>query len=67
MRTLILIGLVVGGLVVAGVIQIQKGNDTINITVDKHKLHETTDKAVKVGDQMLRQAEAELDSATQTK
>jgi hypothetical protein len=66
MRTLILAGLVVAGLVAAGVIHIQKGSDTINITVDKEKLHETTEKAVQVGDEVLHEAERQLDQASKT-
>lgn len=66
MRTLILAGLVVAGLVAAGVIHIQKGSDTINITVDKDKLHEETQKAVKVGDAVLHEAERQLDEASKT-
>ena len=66
MRTLILAGLVVAGLVAAGVIHIQKGNDTYNISVDKEKLHETTEKAVRVGDAVLHEAERRLDDASKT-
>jgi hypothetical protein len=64
MRTLILAGLVVAGLVAAGVIHIQKGGQSIEITVDKEKLHETTEKAVKVGGDMLQAAERQLDQQT---
>ncbi|HEX4147759.1 MAG TPA: hypothetical protein VHY20_02180 [Pirellulales bacterium] len=66
MRTLILAGLVVAGLVAAGVIHIQKGSDTINITVDKEKFHETTEKAVQMSDQVLHEAERRLDEASKT-
>lgn len=66
MRTLILAGLVVAGLVAAGVIHIQKGSDTINITVDKDKLHATTEKAVQVSDEVLHEAERQLDQAAKT-
>jgi hypothetical protein len=66
MRTLILAGLVVAGLVAAGVIHIQKGSNTINISVDKEKLHETTEQAVKISDRVLHEAERRLDDATKT-
>lgn len=65
MRTLILAAVVVAGLVAAGVIHIQKGGQDIKITVDKAKLHETTEKAVEVGDAVLHEAERQLDQAAQ--
>lgn len=65
MRTLILAGIVVAGLVAAGVIHINKGGQSFDITVDKEKLHETTEKAVQVGDAVLHEAERQLDQASQ--
>ena len=38
MRTLLLLGLVVGGLVVAGAIHISQSDGTIEISVDKQKV-----------------------------
>jgi hypothetical protein len=64
MRTLILLGVVVAGLIAAGVIHIQKGSDTINITVDQNKLHQTEEEAVKLGGAVLKQAEQQLNQAS---
>ena len=38
MRTLILLGLVVGGLVVAGAIHISQSNGTIEVSIDKQRV-----------------------------
>lgn len=65
MRTLILLGLVVGGLVVAGAIQITQSGDHIEISVDKQKVEAVAGEAVREGESILRNAAAH--GATQAK
>ena len=65
MRTLILAGLLVAGLVAAGVIHIQNTNNTIDITVDRDKLHQTERAAMQVGNQVFQQAETQFQNAQQ--
>jgi hypothetical protein len=46
MRTLILLGLVVGGLVVAGAIHISQSNGTIQVSIDEQKVKNVAGAAV---------------------
>jgi len=62
---LILAGLLVAGLVAAGVIHIQNTNNTIDITVDRQKLHDTEQEAFRAGNAMLQQAEAQVQNGQQ--
>jgi len=61
MRTLVILGLVVGGLVVAGAIHITQSNGTIEVSIDKQKVQTIA----REGEEMVRRAAAQ--AATQTK
>lgn len=56
MRTLLLLGLVAGGLVVAGAIHITQNGDQIEISVDRQKVKAVADEALREGEQVLRNA-----------
>jgi hypothetical protein len=56
MRTLILLGLVVGGLVVAGAIHISQSNGTIEVSIDKQKVKNVAGAVAREGEQLLRNA-----------
>lgn len=56
MRTLLLLGLVVGGLVVAGAIHITQNGDQIEISVDRQKVQAVAGEALREGEQVLRNA-----------
>jgi hypothetical protein len=56
MRTLILLGLVVGGLVVAGAIHISQSNGTIQVSIDEQKVKNVAGAVAREGEQILRQA-----------
>ena len=64
MRTLILLGLVVGGLVVAGAIHISQSNGTIQVSIDEAKVKEVAGKVAQEGEQILRQATKPSDTQT---
>lgn len=57
MRTLLLLGLVVGGLVVAGAIHITQSNGTIEISVDKQKVKAVTSEVIREGEVILKNAQ----------
>lgn len=57
MRTLLLLGLVVGGLVVAGAIHISQSNGNIEISVDKQKVQAVTGEVIREGEEILRNAQ----------
>jgi hypothetical protein len=57
MRTLMLLGLIVGGLVVAGAIHITQSNGTIEISVDKSKVEAVTGQVMREGETILRNAQ----------
>ncbi len=61
MRTLVLIGLVVGGLVVAGAIHISQSNGTIEVSIDKQKVQSIAHE----GEEIIKRAATQ--AATQTK
>ncbi len=58
MRTLILIGLIAGGLVVAGAVHISQSNGQIEVSIDKQKVSNVADTVVHEGEQILRNAAA---------
>lgn len=62
MRTLILLGLVVGGLVVAGAIHISQSNGTIEVSIDKQKVKNVAGAVAREGEQLLRNAANQGDS-----
>lgn len=64
MRTLILLGLVVGGLVVAGAIHVSQSNGTIQVSIDEAKVKEVAGKVAEEGEQILRQATKPSDTQT---
>lgn len=57
MRTLLLLGLVVGGLVVAGAIHISQSNGNIEISVDKQKVQAVTGEVIREGEEILKNAQ----------
>ena len=64
-RNLILLAIVAGGLVVAGVIQIQQNGTSVQVTVDKQKLKATAREVIQEGEQIIKNAAAQR--AAQTK
>lgn len=56
MRTLLLLGLIVGGLVVAGAIHISRSGDQLEISVDTRKVESVTGQVVREGQTLLRNA-----------
>ncbi|MEY3203670.1 MAG: hypothetical protein RLZZ21_1 [Planctomycetota bacterium] len=68
MRTLLLLGLVVGGLVVAGAIHISQSDGNIEISVDKQKVEAVTGEVIREGEEILRNAQnAGAQSGSQTR
>jgi hypothetical protein len=65
MRTLLLLGLVVGGLVVAGAIHISQSNGNIEISVDKQKVKAVTGEVIREGEAIIKNAAAQ--NAPQTR
>jgi len=64
MRTLILLGLVVGGLVVAGAIHISQSNGTIEVSIDKQKVKAVAEGVAREGEQFIRRAAADNGTTT---
>jgi hypothetical protein len=62
MRTLILLGLVVGGLVVAGAIHISQSNGTIQVSIDEQKLEAVAGTVASEGEEIIRQAAKQGDA-----
>lgn len=56
MRTLILLGFLVGGLVVAGAIHITQNNGQIQVSIDKQKVQNVAGAVVREGETLLRNA-----------
>lgn len=56
MRTLILLGFLVGGLVVAGAIHITQDNGNIGVTIDKQKVKNVAGAVIREGETLLRNA-----------
>lgn len=68
MRTLLLLGLVVGGLVVAGAIHISQSDGNIEISVDKQKVQAVTGEVIREGEAILKNAQnASAQSGSQTR
>lgn len=65
MRTLLLLGLVVGGLVVAGAIHISQSGDQVQISVDKQKVEQVASEVLREGQTILKNAQSA--PATQTR
>ena len=64
MRTLILLGLVVGGLVVAGAIHISQSNGTIQVSIDEQKLEAVAGTVASEGVEIIQQAAKQGDTKT---
>jgi hypothetical protein len=62
MRTLILLGLVVGGLVVAGAIHITQSNGTIQVSIDEQKVKNVAGAVAREGEGILRNAATQGDT-----
>jgi len=58
MRTLLLLGFIVGGLIVAGAIHVSRNGDQIDVTIDTRKVGS-------VAGEVIREGEAALESAGQ--
>jgi len=56
MRTLVLLGFIIGGLVVAGAIHISKSGDNLEISVDTRKVEAVTGAVVREGETIVRNA-----------
>ena len=56
MRTLLLLGFVVGGLIVAGAIHISRSGDEIDISVDTKRVKAVADEVLQEGEAMLQTA-----------
>jgi hypothetical protein len=65
MRTLFLLGLVVGGLVVAGAVHISQSGDQVEISVDKQKVEQVASEVLREGQTILKNAQSA--PATQTR
>jgi hypothetical protein len=61
MRSLIILGMLVGGLVVAGAIHISQTNGTIEVSIDKQKVQTIA----REGEDIVRRAASQ--AATQTR
>lgn len=64
MKNLIFLGLIVAGLVAAGVIHINQQNNNVDVTIDKQKLEQTAEKTIKVGSELVHEFEASLEQAS---
>ena len=58
MRTIMLLALIVGGLVVAGAIHITQSGNEIEVSIDKQKVQAVTGRVVAEGQTLLRNAQA---------
>ena len=63
MRTLLLLALVVGGLVVAGAIHITQSGDQIDVSIDRQKVEAISGRVVQEGEALLRNAQNASQSA----
>lgn len=59
MRTLIILGLIVAGLVAAGAIHISTSGNNVDITVDRDRLKAVTTEVVEEGTNVWRSASAD--------
>lgn len=62
MRSLILLGLVVGGLVVAGAIHITQSNGSIQVSIDEQKVKDVAGTVAREGEEILRNAAKQGDT-----
>ena len=62
MRTLVILGVIVGGLVVAGAIHISQSNGTIEVSIDKQKVEDVAGRVAREGEQLIRNAAAGSDT-----
>ena len=67
MRTLLLLGLVVGGLIAAGAIHVSQSGGNIEISVDKQKVQAVTGQVVREGEAILKNAQNGSRAATPTR
>lgn len=58
MRTLLLLGLVVGGLIAAGAIHVSQSGGNIEISVDKQKVEAVTGQVVREGEAIIKNAQS---------
>jgi len=58
MRTIMLLALIVGGLVVAGAIHITQSGNQIEVSIDKQKVGAVTKRVVAEGETILRNAQS---------
>lgn len=65
MRTLILVGLVVGGLVVAGAIHISQNNGQLEVSIDKQKVSNIAGKVASEGEEIIRRAASQAEARRQ--
>jgi hypothetical protein len=65
-RNLILLAVVAGGLVAAGVIHIQQNGNSLEVTIDEQKLKATTQEVIREGEASLQKAAAAR-ASTQTR
>jgi nucleoside recognition membrane protein YjiH len=63
-KNLIFLGMLIAGLVAAGVIHINQQNNNVEVTIDKQKLEQTAEKTIKVGSQLVHEFEASLEQAS---
>ncbi len=57
MRTILLLALIVGGLVVAGAIHITQSGNQIDVSIDTQKVEAVTGRVVAEGEAILRNAQ----------
>lgn len=65
MRTLLLVGLVVGGLVVAGAIHISQNNGQIEVSIDKQKVSNIAGQVASEGEEIIRRAATQAETRRQ--
>jgi hypothetical protein len=58
------LGLIVAGLVAAGVIHINQQNNNVDVTIDKQKLEQTAEKSIKVGAELVHEFETSVEQAS---
>ncbi|MCS5617256.1 MAG: hypothetical protein O3C39_06830 [Planctomycetota bacterium] len=64
MRTLVLLGLVVGGLIVAGAVHISQNNGQIEVSIDKQKVSDVAGKVATEGEEIIRRAASQAGNRT---
>ena len=56
MRTLLLLGFVIGGLIVAGAIHVSRSGDEIDVSIDTQKVKTVAGEVVREGEAVLEMA-----------